>query len=90
MRFVVDHRFLLSAICIPSNESRNTDFRPIASCQRVLFTTRTTGDVACFDNIRVLHGREAFAVQSSEERLLEGSYLDWDEMRSRRRVLETK
>ena len=69
---------------------RQIFFASSTSCPCVLFAMRTTGDVACFDNIRVLHGREAFAVQSSEERLLEGSYLDWDEMRSRRRVLETK
>ena len=47
-----------------------------------------TGDIICFNNIRVLHGRQGFHVQAGEHRLLLGYYLDWDELRSRRRVLE--
>ena len=46
------------------------------------------GDVICFHNYRVLHGREKYEIRANEERLLEGSYLDWDEMRSKRRALD--
>ena len=44
----------------------------------------------CFHNYRVLHGREKYELRGGEERLLEGSYIDWDEMRSKRRFLEEK
>ena len=46
------------------------------------------GDVICFHNYRVLHGRDKYEIRANEERLLEGSYLDWDEMRSKRRALD--
>ena len=41
----------------------------------------------CFDNLRVLHGRRSYTETEKGERLLEGGYLEWDELRSRRRVL---
>ena len=44
----------------------------------------------CFHNYRVVHGRERYRISEGEERLLEGSYVDWDEMWSKRRVLEAK
>lgn len=45
-----------------------------------------TGDIISFANMRVLHGRLGFATQM--ERFLEGAYIDWDEIRSRRRVID--
>lgn len=47
------------------------------------------GDMVIFDNLRVLHGREGFP-PGEGERLLEGCYWDWDGVRSRRRVLQSK
>ncbi|XP_047487532.1 gamma-butyrobetaine dioxygenase-like [Penaeus chinensis] len=44
------------------------------------------GDIIVFDNNRVLHGRKGFQMTGGE-RHLEGCYWDWDEVRSRRRVL---
>ena len=43
------------------------------------------GDIICFDNKRVLHGRTAFDPITSA-RWLEGCYIDWDEARSIYRV----
>jgi len=48
------------------------------------------GDIICFHNYRVLHGRTGFEVLGDGERHLEGGYIDWDEMFSRRRVLQRK
>ena len=47
-----------------------------------------TGEAMCFHNFRVLHGRDGFEVLSDGERHLEGGYIDWDELHSRRRVLQ--
>ncbi|CAM1291098.1 BBOX1 (predicted) [Pycnogonum litorale] len=45
------------------------------------------GDVAIFDNCRVLHGRQRFVVEpGSGERFLEGIYVDWDDALSNMRV----
>ena len=47
------------------------------------------GEIACFHNYRIMHGREGFEVQGQGgERHYEGGYLDWDELHSRRRVLQ--
>ena len=44
-----------------------------------------------FDNVRLVHGREPlYETELVGERHLEGGYLDWDEVRSRRRVLQEK
>ena len=53
----------------------------------VLFPFPISGDVITFDNRRVLHGRSSFVLTTSEDRHLEGAYLDWDEARSRMRVI---
>lgn len=45
----------------------------------------TAGDIMCFDNRRVLHGRDAFA--GSGKRHLQGVYIDRDEIMSRARAL---
>lgn len=47
----------------------------------------TAGQMVAFDNSRILHGREAFDPNSGR-RHLRGSYLDWDAVRSRRRLLD--
>jgi len=44
-------------------------------------------DIMCFNNLRVLHGREEFVVEGGHERWLQGCYLEWDEVRSRFRSL---
>jgi len=44
-------------------------------------------DIMCFNNLRVLHGREEFIVEGDDERWLKGCYLEWDEIRSRFRAL---
>ena len=49
-----------------------------------------TGDMACFDNQRVLHGRLAYEMEAGGFRHLVGSYIEWDELRSARRVLDNK
>jgi gamma-butyrobetaine dioxygenase len=46
------------------------------------------GDVMCFDNHRVLHGRDAFDPQSGP-RHLQGCYVDRDDFLSRLRLLES-
>ena len=45
----------------------------------------TAGDIMCFDNRRVLHGRHAFT--GSGKRHLQGVYIDRDEIMSRARAL---
>jgi gamma-butyrobetaine dioxygenase len=45
------------------------------------------GEMIAFDNLRVLHGREAFD-PGTGHRHLQGTYLDRDLVRSRQRVLE--
>lgn len=46
-------------------------------------------EILCFNNLRVLHGREEYTVNpnESEDRWLQGCYLEWDEVRSRYRSL---
>ncbi|XP_005995131.1 gamma-butyrobetaine dioxygenase [Latimeria chalumnae] len=49
------------------------------------------GDLVTFDNWRLLHGRRSYTSTSAgggNTRLLEGAYLDWDEVMSRLRVLK--
>jgi gamma-butyrobetaine dioxygenase len=41
-----------------------------------------------FDNLRILHGRTAFGEHLQGERHVQGAYVDWDEARSRIRVLK--
>lgn len=45
----------------------------------------TAGDIMCFDNRRILHGRDAFT--GSGKRHLQGVYIDRDEIMSRSRAL---
>ena len=68
-------------LCLVSNIIKSTS-------QIVVFTyRRSIGDLVAFDNTRVLHARSAYSLTAGEERYLEGGYVEWDEMQSRRRVL---
>ena len=48
------------------------------------------GQIATFNNSRVLHGRTAFQVTKEGNRFLEGMYMDWDIAYSKLRVLAEK
>lgn len=50
----------------------------------------TPGDILVFDNIRLLHGRNAYEDASNNVRKLIGAYIDWDEIYSRYRCLKVK
>ena len=52
----------------------------------VVWSKSQAGDILCFDNRRVLHGRSGFEVRAGETRKLIGTYLRWDEVRSMARV----
>lgn len=58
----------------------------LADPQYAITYKMSEGDIVVFDNNRVLHGRKAFQMTGGE-RHLEGCYWDWDEVKSRRRVL---
>ena len=47
------------------------------------------GDIAVFDNLRIMHGREGYEVQTGHdgERKLYGCYMDWDEINDKLRIL---
>ena len=51
-----------------------------------LWSKSRAGDILCFDNRRVLHGRSGFEIRNGETRKLIGTYLRWDEVRSMARV----
>lgn len=55
----------------------------------MLRLTLEPGQMIAFDNLRVLHGREAFDPDTGYRRL-QGAYLDRDPIRSRLRVLERR
>ncbi|KAG6441935.1 gamma-butyrobetaine dioxygenase [Manduca sexta] len=48
------------------------------------------GDILAFDNIRLLHGRNAYEDDTNNVRKIIGAYLDWDEIYSRLRCLKVK
>lgn len=48
------------------------------------------GDILTFDNIRLVHGRRAYNDTATNVRYLVGSYLDWDEIYDRLRVLNAE
>ena len=48
------------------------------------------GELICFHNYRVLHGRTGFQILSDGVRHLVNGFMDWDELYSRRRVLQAK
>lgn len=53
------------------------------------FKTKT-GQMLVFDNIRLLHGRNAYHDNNNNVRKLIGAYFDWDEVYSRLRCLKMK
>lgn len=48
------------------------------------------GDILVFNNIRLLHGRNAYEDSGNNVRKLIGAYVDWDEIYSRLRCLTVK
>ena len=48
------------------------------------------GDIIVFNNSRVLHGRTGFQVTGEGNRYLEATYIDWDIVYSKLRVLAEK
>ncbi|XP_070565534.1 gamma-butyrobetaine dioxygenase-like isoform X1 [Ptychodera flava] len=48
------------------------------------------GDIAMFDNTRILHARKAFEVTKDAVRHLESTYLDWDGIYSKIRCLRER
>lgn len=48
------------------------------------------GDILTFNNIRLLHGRNAYEDKEYNVRQLIGAYVDWDEIYSRLRCLKVK
>lgn len=62
-------------------------FVEIMHQETVMFKTQP-GEILTFDNIRLIHGRTGYTDKTSNTRHLIGSYLDWDEIYSRLRVLK--
>ena len=54
--------------------------------RNVVWNKSEPGEILCFDNRRVLHGRSGFELRSGEKRQLIGTYLRWDEIRSMARM----
>ncbi|KAK7791562.1 hypothetical protein R5R35_011063 [Gryllus longicercus] len=46
------------------------------------------GEIVTFDNIRLVHGRSGYSDSANNERYIIGSYLDWDIVHSRIRILK--
>lgn len=62
-------------------------FIKILHKEAVTFKTKP-GDILTFDNIRLIHGRTKYEDNSVNTRHIIGSYIDWDEIYSRLRVLK--
>jgi len=66
-------------------------FHNLAQAPENLITHKLQpSQMVTFNNQRILHGRTAFGNDTKGERHVEGAYLDWDEVRSRIRVLKKK
>ena len=70
----------------PSRAALACRFACCLACRRPSPSRALAGDILCFDNRRVLHGRSGFELASGETRKLIGTYLRWDEIRSLARV----
>ena len=46
------------------------------------------GDCISFDNTRILHGRKGYLATKDSGRLYQGSYVAWDEIRSKMNVIK--
>jgi gamma-butyrobetaine dioxygenase len=84
---------LLAPLDVPADQMLDT-YRAVRAFARLLRSGRfelrlrlQPGDVMCFDNYRVLHGRSEFDPNSGP-RHLQGCYLDRDDVLSRLRTLE--
>uniref|UniRef100_A0A1B0CGH6 Putative gamma-butyrobetaine2-oxoglutarate dioxygenase n=1 Tax=Lutzomyia longipalpis TaxID=7200 RepID=A0A1B0CGH6_LUTLO len=62
-------------------------FVKLMKAQAVEFKTQS-GDILTFDNVRLVHGRNAYDDTESNVRYIVGAYLDWDLIFSRLRVLK--
>ena len=79
--------FDLPADTLPAYYRAYRRFMALTRDERFILTTRLeSGQMAVFDNRRILHGRDAFDPQSGERRL-RGCYVDRGEWDSRIRVL---
>lgn len=84
-----DSRFTCAAADVDGWYRAQARFGRIAHEEAVRFKTQP-GDILTFDNSRMVHGRTAYVdVAATERRHLVGAFLDWDEMYSRLRVLES-
>ncbi len=54
---------------------------------RQVRTCLISGETAIFDNSRCLHGRKGYEVKANSKRLYQGTYIAWDEIRSRMNVI---
>jgi gamma-butyrobetaine dioxygenase len=86
---------LLAPLDVPADEMLAT-YRALRAFGRILVSGRhelrfrlRPGDVMCFDNYRVLHGRAEFDPNSGP-RHLQGCYVDRDDFLSRLRALEAR
>lgn len=70
-------------------DAMKTFHRLLADPKNCLHFKMTPGTIMTFDNLRILHGRTAY-LSGYSARHIEGCYVDWDEVRSRRHVLEKK
>ena len=84
---------LLAPLDVPADQMLDT-YRAVRTFARLLRSGRfelrlrlQPGDVMCFDNYRVLHGRSEFDPNSGP-RHLQGCYVDRDDVLSRLRSLE--
>ncbi len=53
--------------------------------------TFIAGEIACFDNQRLVHGRSAYKMaEIGKSRHMESGYIDWDQATSRMRVIRER
>lgn len=57
--------------------------------ETVLFKVNQ-GDILTFNNVRLLHGREAYDDTDANVRYVVGAYMDWDIIYSKWRVLKNQ
>ncbi|RDD45920.1 Gamma-butyrobetaine dioxygenase [Trichoplax sp. H2] len=75
---------------MPFYDAMGTFLKYVYDPKYMVNVTLDSGDIAVFDNYRVMHGRSPFSLAPNSLRHLEGGYVDWDEAASRLRVLEEK
>lgn len=75
-----DHKKFYSAYCI---------FKEYLEEGSISFRLED-GDLVCFDNRRVLHGRQKFISVGQSARFLQGTYLSWEDVLSVKNTLTAK